>query len=246
MFIICRDRLSSVVELVDWLERAGCDEIYFLDNDSAYPPLLEYFESTPHTVVRLGQNYGHRVLWVAPGLFELTRGRPFVYTDPDVVPAPECPLDALDRFADLLARYRLPKKAGFGLRADDIPDHYRHKREVVAGEAASQDWPLEPGAYYFPIDTTFALYRPNVAWGYEAIRTGAPYVARHDSWYLDFDNPSDELLFYRSRASDTAHWTAEELDEYHRATTARRDALRPSLSTKLRWRLRGRRRVRDG
>src|SRR3954469_18701681 len=58
IFINCRDRLSSLRDLVDWLERVGCDEIYFLDNDSAFEPLLEYYRETPHTVVRMKENWG--------------------------------------------------------------------------------------------------------------------------------------------------------------------------------------------
>lgn len=253
VFINCRDRLAPLLQLLGWLDRAGSEEIYLLDNDSMYEPLLAYYETTPHTVLRLGENFGKWSLWQAPNVFEKTRGRHFVYTDPDVIPVAECPLDAIDRFRELLDRYRLPNKVGFGLRLDDIPDHYRHKEAVLAHESRCWDWQLEQGAYWFPIDTTFALYRPGASWGRDAIRTGAPYLARHDSWYLDFDNPTDEEVFYQVRAASAtkytagmAHWTASELDEYHGDAVARAAGLRPSLITRARWRLRGRRTVRRG
>ena len=51
IFINCRDRITCLSVLVDWLEKAGHENIYLLDNDSSYPPLLEYYEQTPHTVV---------------------------------------------------------------------------------------------------------------------------------------------------------------------------------------------------
>jgi hypothetical protein len=253
VFINCRDRLAPLLELVSWLERAGCEEIYLLDNDSTYEPLLEHYRGTPHEVVRLGENYGKWSLWQAPGLFEKTRGRYFVYSDPDVIPVRECPLDALERFRDLLDRYRLPNKVGFGLRTDDIPDHYQHKAAVIAYENRCWDWPLEKGAYWFPIDTTFALYRPNSTWARDAIRTGPPYVARHDSWYIDFDNLTEEESFYVRRAASAtkytagmAHWTSPVLDDYHRDAAANAAALRPTLLTRARWRVRGRRAVRRG
>jgi hypothetical protein len=253
VFINCRDRLVPLKELVGWLERAGCEEIYLLDNDSAYEPLLAWYRETPHDVLRLGENFGKWSLWQAPGVFEKTRGRYFVYTDPDVIPTLECPLDALDRFRELLDRYRLPNKVGFGLRIDNIPDHYRHRDAVIAHERRCWDWPLERGAYWFPIDTTFALYRPGAGWGREAIRTGAPYLARHDSWYIDLDNPTEEERFYQERAASAtqytagmAHWTAEVLDDFHTAAAAGADALRPSLMTRGRWMMRGRRVVRNG
>lgn len=253
VFINCRDRVTPLRQLVDWLERTGCEEIYLIDNDSAYEPLLEYFRTSPHTVVRLDENYGKWSLWQAPGLFDLTKGRRFVYTDPDVIPDPDCPPDALERFSELLDKYRLPNKAGFGLRSDDIPDTYRHKAAVLAIEAYMWEWPLEPGVYYAPIDTTFALYREQGTWAREAIRTSSPYVARHDSWYLDFDHLSDEELFYEQRAasvtphtSGMAHWVAPDLDSHHSSFVAKPGAHVPSRLTRLRWRFRGRRVVRKG
>lgn len=253
VFINCRDRLTPLRQLVDWLERIACDEIYLIDNDSAYEPLLEYYRSSPHTILRLDENYGKWSLWQAPGLYELTRGRRFVYSDPDIVPVPECPPDALERFSELLDRYRLPNKAGFGLRIDDIPDSYRHKEAVLASQAVMWEWPLEPDAFYAPIDTTFALYREEASWAREAIRTGPPYVARHDSWYIDFDHLTDEEAFYERRAasetahtSGMAHWVTPELDSYHSGFLVTRDALMPNRLTRLRWRVRGRRYVRKG
>src|SRR5438876_984039 len=81
---------------------------------------LEWYELTPHTVVRLGANVGHFALWKADGVFDRAQGRPFVYTDPDIVPEADCPLDAIDRFTELLDRFPRVNKAGFGLRIDDI------------------------------------------------------------------------------------------------------------------------------
>lgn len=246
VFINCRDRVTPLRELVAWCEQAGLEEIVFIDNDSAYEPLLEYYRETPHTVVRLDHNYGSRALWAAPGLFERTRGGWFVYTDPDVIPDPAAPLDALDRFRELLERYALPAKAGFGLRTDDIPLHYKHRDEAIACEAGCWDWPLEGNAYFFPIDTTFALYRPGREFSRDAIRTGPPYVARHDSWYLDFDDLPEEVRFYRARAESEIHWSEPDLDEWHRSLAGRREDLRPTLTTRMRWRVRGRRAVRKG
>src|SRR4051794_24519394 len=102
VFINCRDRVTDLKALVAWLENARYEEIYLLDNDSAWEPLLEYYEQTPHTVVRLGKNWSRFALWAAPDVYELTRGRYFAYTDPDIVPVAECPHEALDRFRELL------------------------------------------------------------------------------------------------------------------------------------------------
>lgn len=243
VFVISRDRLTPLRQLVAWLEQIGVEEIYVLDNASAYEPLLEWYEASPHTIVRLGENFGKLALWRAPGVLDLARERPFVYTDPDVVPDPACPSDALQRFGELLDRYRLPAKAGFGLRIDDLPAQYRHRDAVVAAEAGFWQWPLERGAYWAPIDSTFALYRPQSEWSQEAIRTGTPYVARHTSWYLDLDHPSEEDAFYRARVETQVHWVEDDLGPY---LAERALSQRPSATTRLRWRLRGRRAVRRG
>ena len=198
-------------ELVGWLERSGCEELYLLDNDSVYEPLLAYYERSPHTVLRLGSNVGKYCLWSEPQAFELIRGRPYVYSDPDIVPAEECPIDALDRFGELLERYPGVDKAGFGLRIDDLPEHYPHKQAVLDWEAQMWRWPLGDGAYYAAIDTTFALYRAGSgARPAAGIRTGPPYLARHTDWYVDPQNMSDDERCYRAR-SERGNWHKAEL-----------------------------------
>jgi hypothetical protein len=246
IFVNCRDRVEALRNLVMWAEARGCEEIYLLDNDSAYGPLLEYFEATPHTVVRLGANYGKFSLWDAPGAFELTGGRRFVYTDPDVVPVSECPDDVFDRLASLLARYPGVNKVGLGLKIDDLPAHYPHRQAVIDWERVYWQWPVEANAYYAPIDTTFALYRPGGRpMPLTAIRTGFPYVARHDPWYADPTAANSELRFYESRAAELRRsaWSAEELPpEMLGALDRRRDEARWSVAgvaTRVKWRLRG-------
>jgi hypothetical protein len=250
VFINCRDRLTPLRQLIAWLERAGCDEIYLLDNGSEYEPLLDWYRDTPHEVVRLGRNFGKFSLWEAPNAFALTRGRHFVYTDPDVVPDENCPADVFELLRELLARYRGINKAGLGLLIEDLPDRYAHRREVAAWEHGYWKWPLEEGVYYAPIDTTFAMYRPNgPPKPLEAARTGRPYVARHTPWYQDSRNPTAEDVFYEGRAEELRRgaWSADVLPEGFAASVERRRAQGdPDLLTRTRWRLRGRRAVRLG
>jgi hypothetical protein len=252
ILINCRDRLTSLLELIGWLEGVGVGEIYLLDNDSAYEPLLEYYEATPHTVIRLGANYGRLSAWAADGVMDRVRGRRFVFTDPDIVPDDRCPPDAIARFAELLERYPAITKAGFGLRIDDLPDHYPHKRDVVALERTWWRKRVERGVYFAPIDTTFALYRPDAEQHGPALRTGPPYVARHTSWYLDFDDLPPDEAFYQARAANqtehsphTSHWIRAELPEGLRGFVEETRRMSPSRAyarakDKLRWALRER------
>jgi hypothetical protein len=215
VLINCRDRLGPLVELVDYLERVGQDRIYLVDNDSAYAPLLEYYERTPHEVIRLGRNAGRLSAWKANLFRKLGIDGRFVFTDPDVVPDDDCPLDAIAYFGEILDTFPEREKAGFGLRIDDLPDAYRFKREVVSWESKFWERQLAPRLYDAPIDTTFALYREPAAHsvGQPAVRTGFPYVARHTTWYLDDGSlPEDEAFYrHRSEGDDVNNWGRDTL-----------------------------------
>lgn len=226
IFINCRDRLTTLKALINWLEDAGHERIVMVDNDSTYGPLLAYFEETPHQVVRLGRNLGPEAIWMAdlPGAIG-EQGR-YVVTDSDIVPDSHAPNDAVERFDELLSRYPDVDKVGFGLRIDDLPDTYQFRDDVVDWEAQFWEEEVEPGVYRADLDTTFALYRPSVrSRTFPALRTGFPYVARHMPWYADSGKPSEEEEYYR-RHADAAmtNWNADELPfelraaiEHHRA-----------------------------
>ena len=216
IFINCRDRLTPLRELVAWLEKAGQGLIYLVDNDSSYPPLLDYYETTPHHVVRLGQNLGHKALWLTDELLEIRGTQRFILTDPDIVPIEECPLDALDMFSDVLDRYPDVSKAGFALKIDDLPDHYRFRSEVLRWEGQFWHETVEPGLFRAPIDTTFALYRESSEHALKrGLRTGFPYLARHLSWYVDSNNLPEEDRYYQEHArSDVIHWSAQRVPQY--------------------------------
>ena len=202
VFITVRDRLTCLNNLVAWLERAGQGEIYLVDNNSTYPPLLDYLEASNHQVIRLGRNIGHRSPWISGSVQRIARGRHYVVTDPDVIPDEQCPIDALDHLRSVLDRYPEKHKAGLGLRIDDLPDHYPLAADVVAWEQRFWATELSPGLFDAPIDTTFAMYRPLPHRPSDslAIRTGAPYVARHMPWYSDPENLSEDERYYRAHA----------------------------------------------
>lgn len=205
--IICRDVLADLRRLVDWLERAGHQELILLDNASTYPPLLTYLRDSPHRVIRLDANTGHEAPWSC-GLVSALGGRPFVVSDPDVLPDESCPHDAVERFQELLQRFPAFDQVGFGLHIDDLPEHYPHRDAVVRWERPFWVDEVEPGAFAAHIDTTFALYRPGTGYKVtEALRTGPPYTARHLPWYRDPRHPDAETDYYfRHRRADVGYW----------------------------------------
>lgn len=192
VYVNVRDRVSTLRQLVAWLEDAGHERIYLLDNASTYEPLVEYLRESPHSVVCLGANYGSRAIWRADNLVP---SEWFVYTDPDVVPIQECPPNAVAHLHELAERHGFPK-AALGLYLGDVPADMPSlglERSLVAPPRE-----LEPGVFDSMADTTFALHRPGATFSYLSLRTGWPYQARHASWYVT--EPGEEDRYYLDRA----------------------------------------------
>ena len=232
IFINCRDRVTSLRELIAWLENAGHERIVLVDNASTYGPLLEYYEETPHEVVKLGENLGPEAIWVSDIPGSLAPGLAYVLTDSDVVPDRYAPADAVERFGRLLGRYSDVDKVGFGLRIDDLPRTFRFRDDVIDWEGQFWEEEIEPGVYRADLDTTFALYRPSVrSRTFPALRTGFPYVARHIPWYVDSARPSEEEEYYRLHAdSAMTNWNADELPSELRAAIAHHRTRRAGLA----------------
>lgn len=195
------NRIIYLEKLIGWLEKAGMRHIFIIDNASSYPPLLDYYQKTNHTVIKLDANIGYKALWDTD-IHLWFKGLPYIYTDPDILPVDECPLDAVRYFQQLLNQHQEINKVGFGLQIHDIPDFYPKKTEVLTWEKKFWDTPVSENLYKADIDTTFALYRESSVkqqWG-KTLRTGGKYVAQHLPWY---ENPvivTEEERFYRQNA----------------------------------------------
>ena len=212
VYILCRDRLRDLRKLVDWLERAGHRRIVFLDCASSYMPLLEYLGSSRHEVRWLGGNLGSHALWNA-GM--APHDERFCLTDCDIVPTEDCPLDAVAHLHRLMDEHKRPK-VGLGLYLEDVPadmpslgwERSLHSREIA------------PGVYDSLIDTTFALYEAGTPFQYEALRTGAPYLARHASpaWYGGELSDEDRYYLERAETGPTGSSWKERLADERQAT----------------------------
>lgn len=193
------NRLEYLLILLNGLEKRGYTNIHILDNQSDYPPLLDFYKTTKHKVHFLDKNYGFRALWKS-GLYHEFKGNYFVYSDADLEIVDECPDNFLKFFRDTLENDKWCAKVGFSLKIDDLPDHYSLKQEVINWE--KQYFKKPKGEFYkAPIDTTFALYRPysfKHLRAHEAyiLRAKPPYEVRHLPWYVDSNNLSDEEQYY--------------------------------------------------
>jgi len=239
IFIISYNHLTYLKKLVDYLERADFNNIHIIDNNSTYPPLLQYLRNSRHIVHYMGANYKHMVLFESERFRSIIDENFFVLTDPDILPDEVCPQDFLDLFLDGLLRHPMKNKVGFSLKINDLPNHYHLKENVIKWEQRFYNTRMPIGdneAYDAPVDTTFALYRPRSQWRtsdfFAAMRTAAPYTARHLPWYADLSQPSDEDAYYRSKDEGSSNWngtmSAEELHRKYNTGSGKTFIARPS------------------
>lgn len=219
VYIICRDRLTPLLKLVRWLEKAGFSRIVFIDNDSAFPPLLTYLKKTKYQVLDMRRNAGHTVAWQQAIIPMLTPDEYYILTDPDVIPTCNGKelIDALFKTSKKFPEYL---KIGLGLKIDDLPDHFSLKDSVISWEEQFWKKPIEKNVYEAGVDTTFALYKP-FTYAYTlhpSIRLGSPFLARHLPWYTnDSEPPIEEESFYRARLDKAVNsWNTGQLPERYR------------------------------
>ena len=210
VFITTKDRLIYLKKLLSCLMGQGYGNLHIVDTGSTYPPMVEFLESCSLPVHRTAPTSEPQLaVWnchIVDGSGKL--GGFYVVTDCDVIP--EGPDDWLERLGKLLNEHPEFPKAGLALRIDDLPDHYARKLEVVEWEGQFWKKVLAPDVYDAAIDTTLALYRPNVKWGHEgtkAIRLGGAYTARHLPWYENSGSPSEEETYYKAHMQPgVGHW----------------------------------------
>jgi hypothetical protein len=215
VFIISRDRVAALKDLVAWLEHSGHTRLVVVDNGSTYPPLRDYLAEITHQVIPLDRNAGHTSAWDSGAIGLLAPHRYYVVTDPDIVPTADCPDDAVFHLHRTLTEFPAFEKAGLGLVLDDLPDHYALKDSVISWERKYWEREIGHGVFEGGVDTTFALYRPDRGYFiHPSLRTGPPYVARHLAWYTDGAHLTDEDAYYRAHAADSINsWDNDKLEQ---------------------------------
>jgi len=219
VFIVNRNRLGALRQLVDWLCAAGTRRVVILDNASDYPPLLAYYAELPAGVqtLLLPENHGPYVLW-QQGVHKVL-DTPYVVTDSDVVPASFCPQDLIGALLAQLQRHPDARKVGAALRIDNLPDSYGEADTVRKWESQFWEHPVAPGVFAAPVDTTFAIYPAFGEFSNDAgnLRLGHPYIAEHTPWYADEAALSAEERYYRDHTSATfSNWSVAKKDSWVR------------------------------
>lgn len=206
-----RNRFTFLKQMIDALNEKGYHNIYIIDNNSSYQPLLAYYDRIPHKVFRLKENVGFLSLWKM-GIYKEFENNYFVYSDSDVVPTEYCPNDFLQIFLNRMKADPSLMKIGLSLKIDDLPDQFKNKQEVIEWESQYFKNEIDDLFYLANVDTTFALYRPYMRGGASRLkmfRSKSPMEAYHMPWYNDSSNLSEEEIFYINNAKTSTHWTAK-------------------------------------
>lgn len=203
-FIINFNRLTLPVKMADWLAQMGCEPI-FIDNNSDYEPLLQYYLDTPYKVVYLKANYGHTVIWNHElKLLDKVNER-YIVTDPDL-DLSLVPNDFLRVLSHGLDKYPGYDKCGLSLEINDLPD--TAEGILIKTKCEPKYWktPLDNMYFRADTDTTLAMYREGVKnYSHSAIRTNRPYTARHLPWYYtDLKSLSKDEQYYFKTANESS------------------------------------------
>jgi hypothetical protein len=222
-FIINRNLLEWPKRMVEWMQRHPDLHPIIIDNNSDYPPLVEWYESRPCDIISLPVNAGHTALYNT-GLIDNLASDYYILTDPDFY-LETLPDDVIDKLKEGLEKHPDVHKAGLAIKIDDIPDGFPVKH-LVQNEWENKFWdnPLGDDFYKAPIDTTFALYDMSRSRGhtFDAIRLGGPYTVRHLPFYITPETMDDELLYYFDHSDKQISTMArylEPLIEEYRAKT---------------------------
>lgn len=217
IIIINYNQLDNLRILVSFLLERKIENIIIVDNNSTYPPLLDYYRTIRDLVKVeiMNKNHGHMVFFENKILQEkYARGYYFV-TDADIIPNENLPLNFIELMIKKMDKYNFSiQKVGFALDIKTIPDHYPLKQKVLNWESQYWKKELETDIFMAPVDTTFALYKPKYPANfkvkpskfYRAIRLAGNFTCKHMGWYLDHKNLSEEQIYYINTSSESASW----------------------------------------
>jgi hypothetical protein len=187
-------------------EYDGVGEIIIVDNDSTYPPLLEWYATNPCRIERLNDNLGMGAPWVSEVVKKLN-GVPYILTDPDMG-LEDTPDDTLLYLLDKLNALQLDK-VGLGLDWQIVEKKSPYYERLNLYEKSRwSNSPVIDGVYTeVQIDTTFALYNVDhyfIGGG----STTFPYVARHYPWEFSIEEArnNEEFMYYMDNATSASSY----------------------------------------
>lgn len=196
-----RNRLTTTKKLVEDLLQRDSTNIIIIDNESTYPPLLEWYKNLPNIIkVHYGPNYGHHAIFQSGVINDIVEDWCF-YTDSDIQLNPNMPKDYQKVMFDLAIGYNY-NKIGLALSINDLPDHYMLKPQVIRNESGWWQQKILDNVYRADTDTTFCLIKKCDQ--FDSLRIAGDFTAKHMPWYLDLDNLSAEEQYYNDNLGERA------------------------------------------
>lgn len=214
IFLVNFNRFQPIQDLVVSLLDRNYNNITIIDNNSSYPPLIEWYKKCPVKLYAVGKNVGPYVLNEIQEFKHITSKEVYVWSDGDVVPVPEAPKDFIEHMVEIINEHKMPK-VGLSLVINDLPDSFKNKEEVIKHESIFTTLghiDTKFGKVFkAPVDTTFAVVKhPDCGYHFGAYRMDWPYSARHMPWYYDSNNlPPDEILLKKDKLGWCGHWSSK-------------------------------------
>lgn len=198
------NRLTSTKRLADDLYILGYSNIHILDNNSTYPPLLDWYKDCGYVVKRLEENQEFLAIYNSGYINEFINEPWVAYTDCDIELNPNTPYNFIEILIEKTEKYNYTK-GGLALKISDLPDN-PYSQHYKGWEEKYWENEVEPNVYKAQVDTTFCVIKPGLPFDYQAIRVGGNMTAKHCPWYTDFNNLDEEEKYYLATSSDKSSY----------------------------------------
>lgn len=200
--------------MVEQLENYNINSFIICDNNSSYPPMIEYLEelSKTHRVVRFEDNLGPRVFAETKEFLSIMPEY-FIISDPDLVFNKELPNRFLDKMKRILDMYGV-SKVGFAIDIQETKDKFFDAHQVARWEGSYWErtvemYPEKDPLYPAPIDTTFCMYKkqsvinelrlnPMGITSTSALRIGGRFTCEHMGWWKEQPLTKEEEEYYNT------------------------------------------------
>jgi hypothetical protein len=201
VFVTIWNRYTWAIPLLADFKKAGLNPI-IIDNNSTYPPCVEWLKNCPYKVHHREQNDGAWAFFITE-LYQQYRERYFMISDSDqdISQLPDDWVRVL--MNGLLETDDHVWKSGLSQKIDDLPDN-PYANEIREYEKNFYTNKNQFGYYKVWMDLGIAIYDrerrgeyPNkeANW-YCAVRSPEPYQSRHLDWYLTPELFRDEDVYY--------------------------------------------------
>jgi hypothetical protein len=213
VYITNRNLLTWPKKMAEIFATQG-HNVTIVDNNSSWPPLLDWYNKCPHKVARINNNdFGCGSPWWSNIITDISEH--YVTCDADLG-LEDVPSDWPDVCIEALEKYNVPK-IGLSLKDTDCPSQnpaylIDQFDKFPKGNPDVWKWYDDKGKYCnFPVDYHFNVWnkneRPtNFATYPCGIRTNKPYTARHLPWHLVMKKDKKEKSFQIEMTDEFCHY----------------------------------------